>query len=54
MSSLVAQLVTRRHRAAKTLVRYLEPIVKERLALRAQTSSEEQVNKPVRLHQPLH
>lgn len=35
--SLVAFVATKRHRAAKTLVRYLEPVVKQRLARRDDT-----------------
>lgn len=35
LSSFVASIVTRRHRAARTLFHYLEPIVSERLANRA-------------------
>ncbi|KAI3327515.1 cytochrome P450 [Ustulina deusta] len=42
---LVAALVTRRHRAARTLFKYLEPIVQRRLALRART--DEIKDKPV-------
>ncbi|TGJ78259.1 hypothetical protein E0Z10_g10499 [Xylaria hypoxylon] len=42
---LVAALVTRRHRAARTLFKYLEPIVQQRLMLRAQ--NEEIKDKPV-------
>ncbi|KJZ75447.1 hypothetical protein HIM_05143 [Hirsutella minnesotensis 3608] len=34
---LVASFVTRQHRAAKTMSRYLEPIVSQRLALREQS-----------------
>lgn len=44
-SSSVASLVTERHRAVKTLMRYLEPVVKQRLAMRAVSSTE---NVPVR------
>ncbi|BCS13738.1 hypothetical protein ALUC_60294S [Aspergillus luchuensis] len=36
----VASLVTERHRAVKTLVRYLEPVVNQRLAMRAVGSTE--------------
>ncbi|RAK94386.1 cytochrome P450 [Aspergillus costaricaensis CBS 115574] len=36
----VASLVTERHRAVKTLMRYLEPVVKQRLAMRAVDSTE--------------
>ncbi|OJI79655.1 hypothetical protein ASPTUDRAFT_204913 [Aspergillus tubingensis CBS 134.48] len=36
----VASLVTERHRAVKTLMRYLEPVVKQRLAMRAVSSTE--------------